>query len=128
MFVIYVDQTVGAAITMFQKKLPKERPQTHDLIASILLALDAKVERVIINDFHDRIYLARLIITAENEITEKKKILEIDARPSDCLAIAIQQEAPIYVSRHIWEIVEDMSEVLRKMEEGGTPPGGVELG
>ncbi len=116
-FVIYVDQMVGAAITMFQRGIPKERPQTHDLLANILLALGAKVERVIINDLKDRIYFARLIIVAENEISERK-IVEIDARPSDSIAIATQQKAPIYISSAVWEEVEDMSEVLRQIEEG----------
>ena len=121
-FVIYVDQVVGAAITMFQKNIPKERPQTHDLLANILLALGAKVDRVIINDLKDRVYFARLIIHAENEISERK-IIEIDARPSDSIAIATQQQAPIYISSKIWQEVEDMSEVLRQIEEGsGTAP------
>ncbi len=117
-FVIYVDQTVGAAITMFMRSTPKPRPQTHDLIADILMALGAKVERVVINDFNDGVYYARLIISSENELHEKK-IVELDARPSDSMAMAIQQEAPLYITRDVWDEVEDMSEVLRKMEERG---------
>lgn len=117
-FVIYVDQTVGAAITMFMRSTPKPRPQTHDLIADILLSLGAKVERVVINDFHDGVYYARLIISCENELQERK-IVELDARPSDSMAMAIQQDAPLYISYDVWDEVEDMSEVLRKMEEQG---------
>jgi len=117
-FVIYVDQTVGAAITMFMRSTPKPRPQTHDLIADILLALGAKVERVVINDFHDGVYYARLIISCENELQERK-IVELDARPSDSMAMAIQQDAPLYISYDVWDEVEDMSEVLKKMEEQG---------
>lgn len=121
-FVIYVDQMVGAAITMFQKNIPKERPQTHDLLATILLAMGAKVERVIINNLKDRVYFARLIIQAENEISERK-IIEIDARPSDSIAIATQQQAPIYISGDVWQEVEDMSEVLQQIEQsGGSAP------
>src|SRR5271166_1143534 len=41
-----------------------------------------------------------------------------DARPSDCIAMATQQRAPIYVSLDVWNEVEDMTEVLRKMEKG----------
>jgi len=117
-FVIYVDQTVGAAITMFMRSTPKPRPQTHDLIADILLALGAKVERVIINDFHDGVYYARLIISCENEL-HQRKIIELDAWASDSMAMAIKQDAPIYITQDVWEEVEDMSEVLRKMEERG---------
>ncbi len=117
-FVIYVDESVGAAITMFMNATPKERPLTHDLMGHLLAALGAKVERVIINDLKSETYFARLIISAENELFEKK-IIELDGRPSDCLAMAIQQKAPVYVSREVWDEVEDRTDVLRNLEEGG---------
>lgn len=117
-FVIYVDQGVGAAIAMFMRHASKERPQTHDLIADMLLALGAKVERIIINDFQNGVYFARIIIQAENELHDKK-IVELDARPSDSIALAIQQSAPIYISPAVWDQVEDMSDVLKQMEDRG---------
>jgi bifunctional DNase/RNase len=117
-FVIYVDESVGAAITMFMNNTPKERPLTHDLMGHLMAAVGAKVDRVIINDLKSETYFARLIMTAENELFEKK-IIELDGRPSDCLALAIQQRAPIYVSREVWDEVEDRSDVLRNLEEGG---------
>ncbi len=115
-FVIYVDEGVGAAIAMFMNKTPKERPLTHDLMAHLLAALGGKVDRVIINDLKSETYFARLIISAENEL-HARKIVEIDGRPSDCIAMAIQQSAPIYVSQDVWDEVEDRSDILRKMEE-----------
>ena len=117
-FVIYVDESVGAAISMFINQTPKERPLTHDLMGHLMKALGAKVERVIINDLKSETYFARLIISAENELFEKK-IVELDGRPSDCIALAIQQKAPIYVSRDVWDEVEDRSDVLRHLEENG---------
>ena len=120
-FIIYVDQTVGSAITMFMRDIAKERPLTHDLMAHLMTALGAKVERVIINDLKNATYYARAIIRAENEL-QQKKIIELDARPSDCIAIATQQKAPIYVSQEVWDEVDDMSDVLRKMEEEGLKP------
>jgi len=116
-FVIYVDESVGAAITMFMNKTPKERPLTHDLMGHLIAAVGGKVDRVIINDLKSETYFARLIISAQNELFEKK-IIELDGRPSDCLALAIQQSAPIYVSRDVWDEVEDRSDVLRSLEEG----------
>lgn len=115
-FVIYIDQMVGAAITMFMRNVPKERPQTHDLVATILDALGAKVDRVIINDFNDGVYFARLILSAENEL-HQRKIMELDARPSDCIAIAVQQKSSIFVTRKVWDDAEDMSDVLRKVDQ-----------
>jgi bifunctional DNase/RNase len=120
-FIIYVDQTVGGAITMFMRQITKERPLTHDLIGHLMTALGAKVERVIINDLKNATYYARVIIRVENEL-HQKKIIELDGRPSDCIAMATQQKAPIYVSQDVWDEVDDMSDVLRKMEEEGLKP------
>jgi uncharacterized protein len=119
--VIYVDQSVGVAIAMFMQGTQRERPLTHDLLANILRALGAKIDRVIVNDLKHGTYFARLVLSAENELNQKK-IIEIDARPSDCIAMAIQQSAPIYVSVDVWDAVEDMTETLRKMQEEGPPP------
>jgi bifunctional DNase/RNase len=80
-----------------------------------LRALGAKIDRVVVNDLKDGTYFARLVLSAENE-TQRKKIIEIDARPSDCIAMATQQLAPIFVSLDVWDEVEDMSEVLRKLQ------------
>ena len=77
-FIIYVDQTVGSAITMFMRQITKERPLTHDLMAHLLTALGAKVERVIINDLKNATYYARVIIRVQNEL-HQKKIIELEA-------------------------------------------------
>jgi hypothetical protein len=63
---------------------------------------------------------------AENELYERK-IVEIDARPSDSIALAVQAGAPIYLTREVWEAVEDVTELYQKMEqqdfsEPGTEP------
>ena len=116
-FVIYIDQMVGNAIMMFMKDTPLERPQTHDLFGDVLEALGAKVQRVIINDFKDEVYFGRLILKVENEI-EEKKILEIDARSSDCIALAVKFDAPVYVAKKVLEKTEDVSEVFHRVESG----------
>ena len=123
-FTIYVDQSVGAAITMFMRGTPKERPMTHDLMGLLMTGLGAKVERVIINELKNATYFARILIGAENELTEQRKLLELDARPSDSIALALQSGAPIFISREVWDEVDDMSDVLKKMEEGGFEIGG----
>jgi bifunctional DNase/RNase len=118
-FVMFVDRSVGTAITMYMQGTKKERPLTHDLLANILRALGAKIERVIVTDLKRGTYFARLVLSAENE-SQQKKIIEIDARPSDCIAAATAQRAPIYVSLDVWDEVEDMTEALRKMQEEGS--------
>ncbi len=115
-FVIYVDAGIGNTISMFLSDTIKDRPMTHDLFALVLAALGARVERVVINQLKGSTYYGRLIIAAENEI-QQRKIIELDARPSDCLAMASQQSAPIYVSQEVWDEVEDMTDVLQGIEE-----------
>jgi uncharacterized protein len=122
-FVIYIDHSVGAAITMAMRQVPRERPQSHDLMASMLLAFGGRVDRVVINDFASGVFYARLILVAENELFERK-VVEIDARPSDCIALASVVNAPLYVTRQLMEEMEDMTDMLRRMEEkGATNPG-----
>ena len=121
-FVINVEPQMGAIIGMFLRDQPKERPLTHDLIARIFTGFGISVERVVITELKNSTYFARLILHQTNELSPARKIVEIDARPSDCLAIATAQKRPIYVASALFEQVEDMSEVLDKInepEEGG---------
>ncbi len=115
-FVIYVERTVGDAIIMFMKDTRKQRPLTHDLMVMMMTAFGAKLDRVIINDLQDGVYFARLIISAENEL-QSRKIVELDGRPSDCVALAMQQKAAIFVREHVWEEVDDMSAILENMND-----------
>ena len=117
-FVIYVDESVGAAISMFMRGISKERPMTHDLLATVLLAFGAKVDRVIINEVHGSVFHARMILSAENEL-HSRKLIELDARPSDSIAMAVQQGAPLFVAQHVWDSVDDMTDTLAEIEKRG---------
>ncbi|MBW0000249.1 MAG: bifunctional nuclease family protein [Verrucomicrobia bacterium] len=122
-FLILVDQSVGVAIALAIQGTPTERPLTHELVATVLRALGAKLERVVINNFEHDTFFATLVVTAENELL-RKRLLELDARPSDCIALAARQGAPIYVDRDVWNQVEDVSDELRKLRsEGASGPG-----
>jgi bifunctional DNase/RNase len=114
-FVIHVEQNMGAVIGMFLRDTPKERPLTHDLIANVFKGFNITVERVVITELRNATYYARLILQQQNELA--RKIVEIDARPSDCLAIAAAQKRPIYVTNQLFEQVEDMSELLERINE-----------
>ena len=116
-FVINVEPQMGAVIGMFLNNTPKERPLTHDLMNRIFQGFGINVERVVITDLKNSTYFARIILQQQNEVA--RKIVELDARPSDCLALAVAQKKPIFVSAPLFEQVEDMSEVLEKMNESG---------
>ena len=116
-FVIQVEHNMGAIIGMFLRDTPKERPLTHDLIASIFKGFNISVERAVITDLKNATYFARLILQQQNELG--RKILEIDARPSDCLALVTAQKRPLFVSSSLFGQVEDMSKWLEEINENG---------
>ena len=116
-FVIQVEHNMGAIIGMFLKDTPKERPLTHDLMNNVFKGFNITIQRVVITELKNATYYARLVLQQENELG--KKIVEIDARPSDCLALATAQKKPIYVSTALFEQVDDMTEVLDRINEGG---------
>ena len=116
-FVIQVEHNMGAVIGMFLRDTPKERPLTHDLINSIFKGFNVTVERAIITELKNSTYFARLILQQQNELG--RKIVEIDARPSDCLAIATAQKKPLFVASDLFSQVEDMSKWLEEINENG---------
>jgi hypothetical protein len=116
-FVIQVEHNMGLVIGMFLRDQPKERPLTHDLMTSIFAGFGITVERVIITELKNSTYFARLILQQQNELG--RKIVEIDARPSDCIALATAQKKPIFVATPLFEEVEDMSELLERINENG---------
>jgi uncharacterized protein len=112
-FVIYVDPAIGNAINMTINQVKKERPLTHDLIGLILKGLETSIERILINDVDEGTFFARIILRMENELG--KKIIELDARPSDSIVLALQMKKPIHVASRVIDNVEDMSEILERI-------------
>jgi bifunctional DNase/RNase len=104
---------VGNAIQLSLKGIRKERPLTHDLIGSILLGLGASLDHIVINDVNDGTFFARLLLRMENELG--RKIIELDARPSDSIVLALQGKRPILVARKVFDSVDDMSEILERV-------------
>ncbi len=113
-FIIYVDGGVGSAIDMFLQHIPKERPLTHDLLINIMQGLGAVLDRVLINSIKGNTFYARLFIKCENELG--KKLIEIDCRPSDALALAVYYKTKIFCGKDVLDSVEDVSHILQKIE------------
>jgi bifunctional DNase/RNase len=112
-FVIYVDHSVGNAIQMTLNGVKKDRPLTHDLIGSLLVGLGTRLDHVVVNDARDGTFFARILLHMDNELG--KKIVELDARPSDSIVLALQQRRPIFVARVVFDGVEDMTEILERV-------------
>jgi hypothetical protein len=119
-FVIQVDPQIGDVIVRFMRSAPRERPLTHDLMNSLFKGFGITVERVVITELKNSTYYARLILQEQNELG--RKLVELDARPSDCIALASAHKKPIYVAQKLFEQVEDMSAVLERINESGNEP------
>lgn len=122
-FIIQVEATMAQVIGNFLSEAPKERPLTHDLMSHVFKGFGIEVERVVVTELKNSTYFARMILKMENELGTK--IVELDARPSDCLAIAASQKVPVYVTDTLFEEVEDMSEVLEQINQSREEEGGL---
>jgi bifunctional DNase/RNase len=100
-FAIYMLPHVGQTIQSHLTDAHKPRPMTSDLLSSIFRGFEIRVLQVIINDIEDTIYFARLYL--EQTAFGQKQILEIDARPSDAIPIAIMHNAPLFCRREIFD-------------------------
>lgn len=98
-FAIYTDPSIGKTLQMFLTEVERPRPLTHDLINKIFLGYEVRVKQVVINDVQDTVYFARLFLEQDNG--DIRHILEIDARPSDCLTLALMANAPVYCTKEV---------------------------
>ena len=93
---IWIGQNEAAVIALEISGVKYRRPLTHDLLKSVIEGFNAKVQKIVISSLKDNTYHARFyILAAENSI------VEIDARPSDSIAMALKMEAPIFVSEDL---------------------------
>jgi uncharacterized protein len=92
---IWIGAWEASAIAMRLQGLTAERPLTHDLFAATLEQLGVRIERVVISDLADETYHARIYL--ERDGLE----VEVDARPSDALALAVRVESPIFAAEEI---------------------------
>jgi len=114
-FNINVDPWMGKTISDFIHQRVPERPLTHHLMLSIFKGFGITVERIVITELKNQTFYARLILQQENELG--RKLVELDARPSDCLALAVALKAPMYVTRQLFDEMEDMSEHLQRIND-----------
>jgi bifunctional DNase/RNase len=98
-FAIYTEPGIGKTLQMFLTGVEKARPLTHDLLSMIFKGLDVRIKQVVINDLQDTIYFARLFL--EQHCDGIQHIIEIDARPSDCITLALMNNVPVFCTRDV---------------------------
>ncbi len=105
---IWVGPFEAEALTLSLRGANVPRPLTHDLIKNVLEALDASVSHIVITALRDEIFYATIILDRDGEV------IEVDARPSDAINLAVRTNSAIFVAE----------EVLR--EAGVVPEAGLE--
>jgi uncharacterized protein len=89
---IWIGQPEASSIAMRLQGVTAERPLTHDLLGNVIAELGARVERVTIESLRDETFHARLLLVAPDARHQ------VDARPSDAIALALRLEVPIYAA------------------------------
>ncbi len=116
---IWIGHAEAASISLALQGETFARPLTHDLLAMVIDGLDGRVDRVVITDQREGTYYARMFLARASEV------VAVDARPSDCIALALRAKAPIYVEDTVLAKVQDSLVPLSVLEE---PPPGEEPG
>jgi uncharacterized protein len=117
---IWVGVYEANAIAMEIEKVTTPRPMTHDLIKNLLIGLDTRVHKIVVNELRDDTFFA--VIWMERD----GKVISIDSRPSDALAVALRVDCPIFVDEEVLKSSKKAtatadrvsSEDLRKWLEG----------
>ena len=117
---IWIDPYMAEQITFSLQEVEVARPMTHDLIREILKSMDAKVLRVEVLSMKGDVFFGNIVIEAG------KESINIDARPSDALALAVRAHVPILVALDVMETAGIIPEndVDLEFEEGDNMPKG----
>lgn len=92
---IYIGLSEAISINAALNHEIPPRPMTHDLFISLLERLSSKIDYILIDELNDGVYYARLSVTMDG------KCFELDARPSDCIALALRCNAPIRIRESV---------------------------
>lgn len=94
-FPIVIVTDLAAAIKRRLDGFQPARPLTHDLLSNIIDHLGGKLEQIKITDLHDGTYFARIVIR------QGDRLVDVDSRPSDAIALGVASNVPIYVEEHV---------------------------
>jgi bifunctional DNase/RNase len=94
---IWIGPFEAEAINIRLQEVDYPRPLTHDLLKNVIGELGAQVERIVVTELKDDTFYARIVLSVDG------KLLEIDSRPSDAMALAVRARAPIFVTDEVME-------------------------
>lgn len=94
-FPIVIGLAEAIAIDRRVKNIQTPRPLTHDLLANVISDLDGELEKIVVHDLRDHTFYAKLVIRRDG------KLVEVDSRPSDAIALGVASDTPIYVEESV---------------------------
>ncbi len=94
---IWIGNNEADAIVMQLQQVSVPRPQTHDLLKSVIAGMGGSVDRIVVTDLSDDVFYAMILISVDG------RRVEIDSRPSDAIALAVRVQAPIFVEEEVLE-------------------------
>ncbi len=94
---IWIGPAEADAIAVRLQEVAVARPLTHDLLRSIIDSFGASVDYVIVNDLSNDTFFARIMLQIDG------RVMEIDSRPSDAIALAVRVQVPIYADESVLE-------------------------
>ncbi|MFV9507430.1 MAG: bifunctional nuclease family protein [Oscillochloridaceae bacterium umkhey_bin13] len=106
---IWIGPFEADAIAMAIQGHEPQRPMTHDLLKALIGDLGGQIAHIFINDIQDNTFFARIVIEQHG------RTVEVDARPSDAIAVAVRTEVPIFVAARVL----DQAGVLFDEDEQG---------
>ena len=109
---IVIGSFEAQAIAVELEKMSPNRPMTHDLFKPIFSAFNISVKEVVIHQFREGLFIAKITLIGEDGIPE-----DIDSRSSDAVAIAVRFNVPIYTTVHVLNEVNNISEGFTNSEE-----------
>lgn len=115
LFVIQVDVGMGFTLGLSLMGKKHERPLTHDLICNLFVGFGIEMTYCLISEAHDDTYYACLGLVQSNELG--KKVVELDARPSDCIVLALMQKKPIYILKELLSQLDDVKELYENLKQ-----------
>jgi len=92
---IWIGPYEAEAINIELQRIEVARPLTHDLLKNVIEALGGDIQRVVVSELRDDTYYARILIEVDG------REVDIDARPSDAMALAVRARVPIYVAEEV---------------------------
>jgi bifunctional DNase/RNase len=95
---IWIGHYEALAIAMELSGVSSRRPLTHDLLKSVITTLGGKVQKVEVTELKEQTFYAKIYVEVNSSI------LEIDARPSDSIALALKTKVPLYVAEELFQL------------------------